>query len=119
MFTPSLVPRAHDGDDGPRADADPDHALTEEHIGMIIGALAAMILLLFAVAVFIVLRSQRKKHEEEHAYDVCEKYRMTHDTDEVKVRVAERRTFSWLNKGTVTAFEYADLKESCRVCQPV
>ena len=51
---------------------------------MIIGALAAMILLLFAVAVFIVLRNQRKKHEEE-AYDVYEKHRMTQDTDEMKV----------------------------------
>ena len=51
---------------------------------MIIGALAAMILLLFAVAVFIVLRNQRKKHEEE-AYDVYQKHRMTHDTDEMKV----------------------------------
>ena len=52
---------------------------------MIIGALAAMILLLFAVAVFIVLRNQRKKHDEE-AYDVYEKHRMTHDTDEMKVK---------------------------------
>ena len=61
-----------------------EKALKEEHVGMIIGALAAMILLLFAVAVFIVLRNQRKKHEEE-AYDVYEKHRMTHDTDEMKV----------------------------------
>ncbi len=59
--------------------------LKEEHIGMIIGALAAMILLLFGVAVFIVLKSQRKKHDEE-VYDVYEKHRMTQDTDETKVR---------------------------------
>ena len=78
-FTPSHVyPHSHE----PRSNT--EKALKEEHVGMIIGALAAMILLLFAVAVFIVLRNQRKKHEEE-AYDVYEKHRMTHDTDEMKV----------------------------------
>ncbi len=47
----------------------------------ILGALAALILILFGIAVFIVLRNQRKKQEEE-IYDSYEKHRMAQEQDE-------------------------------------
>ena len=62
-----------------------DDVLQEEHIGIIIGALAALILILFAVSVFIVIRNRRRKLEQANSFGPYEKQHMTTgDVDDFK-----------------------------------
>ena len=63
------------------AEPQEDRPLKEEHVGIIVGALASLILLLFTIAVFIILRHHRRKKNHD-IYDQYEKHHINTDSDE-------------------------------------
>ena len=86
--------------------------LREEHIGIIIGALAALILLLFAIGIFVLLRHQNKKQEDAPAYGTFEKHHMTGDTDSYKTSSSTNGVLPGYHMYNVVATSDADFEES-------
>lgn len=86
--------------------------LREEHIGIIIGALAALILLLFAIAVFILLRHQNKKKSDSKSYPAFEKHRMTGELEDFKSSGSTNGPLTGYHMYNVVATSDADFEES-------